>query len=108
MIARRLAGPLPLGSAEARHHARWRELSSDEQAAAVASLRELSGGRGDLLAEVCGLSEGFAVGTLDELRARCAARLAGADEAAIPQWLEEGKRRRDAAPRPALAGFRIA
>ncbi len=77
----------------------------------MAALRELSGGRGDLLAEVCGLAEGFAVGTLDELRARCAARLcrlAGADEAAIPQWLEEGKRRRDAAPRPALAGFRIA
>jgi hypothetical protein len=111
MIARRLAGSLPLGSAEARHHARWRELSSDEQAAAVAALRELSGGRGDLLAEVCGLAEGFAVGTLDELRARCATRLcrlAGADEAAIPQWLEEGKRRRDAAPLPALAGFRIA
>src|SRR5258707_7107444 len=39
---------------EARHRARWRELSGDEAAAAVAGLRELAGGRADLLAEVAG------------------------------------------------------
>jgi hypothetical protein len=39
---------------EARHRARWRELSSDEEAAAVAALRDLAGGRIDLLAEVAG------------------------------------------------------
>ena len=37
---------------EARHRARWRELSGGEEAAAVAGLRELAGGRADLLAEV--------------------------------------------------------
>ena len=31
---------------EARHHARWREPSSDEEAAAVAAPRELGGGIG--------------------------------------------------------------
>lgn len=36
----------------ARHHARWRELAQDEQDAAVTELRELAGGRADLLAQV--------------------------------------------------------
>lgn len=36
---------------EARHHARWRELTAAEEAAAVAELRELASGRADLLAE---------------------------------------------------------
>ena len=39
---------------EARHHAKWRELTADERAAAVAALRELAGGQADLLAEVAG------------------------------------------------------
>ena len=43
---------------EARRRAQWRELSSDEEAAAVAELRELAGGRADLLAEVAGILEG--------------------------------------------------
>ena len=30
---------------EARHHAKWRELGEDEEAAAVAGLRALAGGR---------------------------------------------------------------
>ena len=30
---------------EARHRAKWRELTADEDAAAVAALRELAGGR---------------------------------------------------------------
>ena len=77
---------------EARHHAKWRELSSDEEAAAVAALRELAGGRADLLAEVCGIFEGASEGRHDEPLARQAARLcrlAGADETLIPAWIEE-------------------
>jgi hypothetical protein len=84
---------------EARHRARWRDLTDDEQAAAVTELRELAGGRSDLLAEVAGLFEGTSEGELNEPLARQAAelcRLAGADEAAIPQWVAEGRRR----PRP--------
>jgi hypothetical protein len=54
----------------ARHHARWRELVQDEQDAAVAELRELAGGRADLLAEVAGIFEGASDGELDEPRAR--------------------------------------
>jgi len=40
---------------EARHRARWRELTADEETAAVAALRNLAGGRADLLAEVAGI-----------------------------------------------------
>ena len=81
---------------EARHHARWRELTQDEEAAAVAELREIAGVRADLLAEVAGTFEGTSEGRLDEPLARQAAqlcRLAGADEDLIPQWTEEGRRR---------------
>ena len=80
----------------ARHHARWRELARDEQDAAVAELRELAGGRADLLAQVAGIFEGASEGELDEPLARQAARLcrlAGADETLIPQWIAEGRRR---------------
>src|SRR5712671_5718328 len=87
---------------EARHRARWRELTGDEEAAAVAALRELAGGRADLLAEVAGLLEGAAEGDLDEPLVRQAAglcRKAGADPHAIPAWAEEGRRRRAAARR---------
>ena len=71
---------------EARRRARWRELSSDEEAAAVAELRELADGRPDLLAEVAGILEGAREGEADEPLARQAAGLcrnAGADLAAI-------------------------
>src|SRR6266566_734448 len=46
----------------ARHHAKWRELTGDEEAAAVSELRELAGGRTDLLAEVAGILEGASGG----------------------------------------------
>ena len=59
---------------EARHHARWRELTGGEEAAAVAA-RELAGARADLLAEVAGILEGAAEGDLDEQLARQAAGL---------------------------------
>ena len=85
---------------EARHRARWRELSGEEEAAAVAELRQLAGGRADLLAEVAGILEGTSEGELDEPLARQAAMLcrkAGADPDAIPGWIETGRERRAAA-----------
>ena|SRR5258708_6470757 len=48
----------------ARHHARWRQLTGAEEAAAVAELRELASGRADLLAEVAGIWEGTSEGEL--------------------------------------------
>jgi hypothetical protein len=91
----------------ARHHAKWRELTGDEEAAAVTELRELATGRGDLLAEVAGIFEGTSEGELDEPVARQAAglcRQAGADPEAIPAWAEEGRRRRAAASMPPFSG----
>ena len=87
----------------ARHHARWRELTGDEEAAAVTELRELAVGRADLLAEVAGILEGTSGGELDEPLARQAAdlcRKAGADLEAIPRWAEEGRRRAASARMP--------
>ena len=92
---------------EARHRARWRELSSDEEAAAVAALVELAAGRADLLAEVAGILEGASEGELDEPLARQAVglcRKAGADPEAAPGWIEEGRRRREAARMPPPSG----
>jgi hypothetical protein len=91
----------------ARHHARWRELTGAEEAAAVAALRELAAGRADLLAEVAGILEGASEGELDEPLGRQAAdlcRKAGADLEAIPAWIEEGRRRRAAASMPPFSG----
>jgi hypothetical protein len=87
----------------AGHHARWRELTGEEEAAAVAELRELANGRGDLLAEVAGILEGTSEGELNEPIAWQSARLcrmAGADPEAIPAWIEEGRRRKANASRP--------
>ena len=92
---------------EARHHSKWHELSSEEEIAAVAGLRTLAGGRADLLAEVAGIFEGTSEGELDEPLCRQAAMLcrkAGADETAIPAWVEEGRRRRAAAKMPPFSG----
>ena len=92
---------------EARRRAQWRRLTEDEETAAVAELRELAGGRADLLAEVTGVLEGTSEGELDEPIARQAARLcrkAGADESAIPTWIEEGRRRAAAARMPPFSG----
>ena len=93
---------------EARHHARWRELTAEEHAAAVTALRDLAAGRADLLAEVAGLAEGCSEGRLDEPVARQVAQLcraAGADPAAVPEWIAEGRRRAArgrAAPPPVM------
>ena len=43
----------------ADYHARWRELTEAETAAAVAQLRQMAGGRSDLLAEKAGVLLGF-------------------------------------------------
>ena len=91
---------------EARHRAKWRQLTGDEEAEAVTELRALARGRADLLAEVAGIFEGTSEGELDEPLARSAARLcrkAGADPEAIPAWVEEGRRRRQ---RREAAAFR--
>ena len=91
----------------ARHHARWRDLTADEQAAAVTELRDLAAGRADLLAQVCGIFEGASAGRHDEPLARQAAtlcRLAGADDALIPQWAAAGRRRAHAARQPPHGG----
>jgi hypothetical protein len=92
---------------EVRHHAKWRDLSEDEEGTAVAELRELAAGRADLLAEVAGIFEGTSEGELDEPLARQAAglcRKAGADPEEIPAWAAEGRRRRAAARTPPTSG----
>ncbi len=93
----------------AGHHAKWRELTGEEEAAAVDELRELADGRGDLLAEVAGILEGVSEGELNEPIARQSARLcrkAGADPEAIPTWIEEGRRRKANASRPPFSAPR--
>ncbi len=80
----------------ARRHAPRRAPSWAETAAAVAELREIARGRGDLLAEAAGLLTGFNLGTPEEAKAGTAARYcraAGATPAEIPRWVTEGQRR---------------
>ena len=92
---------------EARHRARWRNLIGSEEAAAVAELRTLAGGRTDLLAEVAGIFEGASEGRHDEPLARFAAglcRKAGADVDAIPAWVEEGRSRAARTGLPPFSG----
>ena len=92
---------------EARHRAKWRPLTGNEEAPAVAELRKLADGRADLLAEVAGIFEGTSEGELDEPLARRASglcRQAGADPGAIPGWIAEGRRRGEAARQPPPSG----
>lgn len=80
----------------AQRHAPWREPTEEETVAAVAELREIASGHGDLLAEAAGLLTGFYEGMAEEPKARAAARYcraAGADPDLIPRWIAEGKRR---------------
>jgi hypothetical protein len=91
----------------ARRHAPGREPTRAETDAAVAELREIAGGRADLLAQVAGLLVGFYRRSVEELKARAAADYciaAGADPDLIPRWIEVGRRRAAAArpPRPRL------
>jgi len=94
---------------EARHHAKWRELTEAEETEAVSALTDLAGGRADLLAEVAGVLEGASEGEPGEPLARQAAglcRKAGADPEAIPGWITEGRRRRADAGRPPFSDSR--
>jgi len=95
---------------ESERHARRGDLAGDERAAAVAAVRELAGGRGDLLAHVAGILEGFSAGEPDEATPRRASALcrdAGADPELIPAWIEIGRERRaDARRLPFSAGMR--
>ena len=74
-------------------HAPSRQPTEAETAAAVGELREIAGGRGDLLAEVAGLLIGYYRHTAEEPRARAAAyycMAAGAEVRLIPRWIEVG------------------
>ena len=53
---------------EAKHHAGWTEPDEATTQAAVAALREIAGGRTDLLAEVAGIFLGTSEGELHEPR----------------------------------------
>jgi hypothetical protein len=78
----------------AQRHAPWREPTEAETATAVEELREIAGGRDDLLAEVAGLLIGFYRGTIEEPKARVAAQYcmaAGADLDLIPHWTDVGR-----------------
>jgi hypothetical protein len=80
----------------AQRHAPSQAPTEAETVAAVAELREIADGRGDLLAEVAGLLTGYYRGTVEELRAGTAARFcraAGAEVALISRWTAEGERR---------------
>ena len=73
---------------EARHRAKWRELSSDEEAATVAALREPTDRCADLLAAGAGILEGASEDELDEPLVCHAAgpyRKAGADRRRFPR-----------------------
>jgi len=89
----------------AQRQARWGAPDEDEKAAGAAELRQVAGDRPGLLAEVAGLALGSAERRGPEYEARGQAvaglcRMAGADEALIPQWTGEGRRRSEAAKLP--------
>jgi len=85
-------------SSIAQRHARWGAATQAEKAAGAAELQQIAGDRGDLLAEVAGISLGAAEGKGPDYEARGQAvaelcRTAGADESLIPRWIQEGRRR---------------
>src|SRR5215471_16246283 len=93
----------------AGRHARWGRLTEDQAAAAVAEFRQVADGRGDMLAEVAGIAIGASEARGEEYVAQGQAvaelcRAAGADEQAVPAWIEEGRRRAEAARRPPFSG----
>ena len=79
----------------------------------MAELQKTLAGQDDgpeLLAETAGILLGFSEGSLDDAKTKAAAKLcllAGADEALIPRWAEEGRRRAASAALPQFsAGLR--
>ena len=84
---------------------RWGALDDAQADAGAAELRELAGGRGELLAEVAGIRLGTAESKGPEYVAQAEAiarlcRAAGADQQAVSEWAEEGRRWAAAARRP--------
>lgn len=80
----------------AGHYAHLRELTSEQEGEALATITMAAAGRTDLLAHAAGILLGFHEGTSEEARARLTADLlikAGADQHQIPHWTEEGRRR---------------
>jgi hypothetical protein len=91
----------------------WRLAGSGLQAAkqrfaAVEELREVAGGRADLLAECAGIAIGSGESKLDRAWHRRMADLcvaAGADEELIPDWIGVGRSRAEyAAPLHSVGG----
>ena len=82
-----------------------RRLTEAQKAAGAAELRQIAGNRTDLLAETAGLALDASGDKGQEYQRQGQAlaelcRLARADEALIPGWIEEGKRRAEAARMP--------
>ncbi len=88
-----------LAGAAARHAGTW-ALTPEQEATAVAELRELAGHRPDLLAHRAGTAIGFGESQYDAVVYRLIADLcikAGADPAQIPAWIEVGRQRAELA-----------
>jgi hypothetical protein len=100
---RPVADQLILGRLDgtALRHARRHPFTPEEAGAAVAELRQIAAGRGDLLGEAAGILTGFYTGTTpEEAKAQTAAELlaaAGADARQAAQWAMEGRRRAELA-----------
>ena len=80
-------------------------LTEAQKAAGAAELRQIAGNRPDLLAQTAGLALGASDDKGREYQRQGQAvaqlcRLAVLDEALIPGWIEEGKRRAEAARPP--------
>jgi hypothetical protein len=88
-----------LAGAAARHAGRG-ALTPEQEAAAVAELREIAGDRPDLLAHRAGTAIGFGESQYDAVVYRLIADLcvkAGADRAQIPGWIDVGRQRAELA-----------
>jgi hypothetical protein len=86
----------------AHRHASSLGTAGQHRAAALADLADLAAGRSDLLAECAGIAIGCHEGDLDEVRYLSVAQLcieAGADQAVVPRWIAEGRRRARERPR---------
>lgn len=89
----------------AAHHAHGWQLSGEEEAAAIAEIRQAAAGRVDLLAERAGTALGYADVGCDAARCRQIAKLciaAGADQALIERWVVTGRERAAPAGRCAI------
>jgi hypothetical protein len=96
-----------IAGAATRHAQAW--LTAEQEAAAIAELRQAAAGRADLLAECAGTALGFGEGGQDAARYRQIAELciaAGADRSLIERWISIGRQRAAAAQAMPHAGPR--